>query len=389
MTIQIIAPTAPTPRICWPQALYLHIPFCPRRCHYCDFAVTLGTPDLIEHYVQYLIKEIALTPTQHQGLRTVYLGGGTPSILSLEQLARILNAVEDHFRIQSGAEITLECNPDTVDLAKFYGYRALGINRISLGAEAFQDRLLIACGRTHTTQKIYQAVEELSQAGFDNFSLDLMFGLPEQTIEDWQVSLESAKKLGPHHISGYDLIVEENSSFGRKFQLGKDPLPSEDTTILMYQVLIDQFKSWGYEHYEIASLALPGYQSCHNRIYWHNQAYYGLGLGATGYVHHQRITRPRRLAEYFTWVDQGQWLTSESVSLEDELSETLMLGLRLVEGVDLITLNKYFGIDLVDQKLASLRGCINRGLVQIKNDRLCLIYPEGFLLSNEVLTCLI
>ncbi|WP_218082184.1 radical SAM family heme chaperone HemW [Anthocerotibacter panamensis] len=385
MTTQIIGRTTPQTRSNWPQALYLHIPFCPTHCHYCDFAVTVGTDSLVERYVQYLLREMAFTPTSGQKLTSVYLGGGTPSLLSPDQVERILDRVREHFGVEPGAEVTLEANPGTMDRTKLSAYRSAGVNRISLGVQAFQEELLKVCGRSHGVKAIYQAVDAIRDAGLTNFSLDLIFGLPGQTFEHWQDSLAAALALQPDHLSAYDLILEEHTPFGRRYQPGVHPLPEEEATVQMYLALIEQFQGAGYEHYEIASLARPGYQSRHNRVYWHNRAYYGLGVGATGYVHYERVTRPRHLVDYFAWVERGIFTREPAVGEEEELGETLMLGLRLVEGVNLISLTECFGSTAVAQKLGGLTRVKAQGLVLEAEGLLKLVYPEGFLLANEVL----
>jgi len=383
-TIQIIDPTSsPTLRE-WPSALYLHIPFCPTHCHYCDFAVTVGTTSLIEQYVQYLLQEIELTPSQGQPLASVYFGGGTPSLLTPQQLERILLALDHHFHIAKTAEITLEANPGTLNKRTLTTFQHLGINRISLGVQTFDETMLKRLGRNHTVQDTYEAVDAIRRAGFTNLSLDLMFGLPEQTLANWQTSLTSALALAPEHISAYDLILEPTTPFGRAFQSGCAPLPTEEATITMYLDLIEQFQQAGYVHYEIASLARPGYTSRHNLVYWHNQGYYGLGVGATGYVLGQRVTRPKRLVDYFTWVEHGVFTEEIPITPMEELGESLMLGLRLVAGVDLTQLRQQFGPS-VDQKLAGLTQVKARGLVQETAGQLRLVYPQGFLLANEVL----
>jgi len=380
---QIIDLPIPSPVQAWPQALYLHIPFCPTHCHYCDFAVVVGTEDLVARYLNYLEREIAFTPTAHQGLTTVYFGGGTPSLLTPDQVERLLQALTDRFGSLAGAEITLEANPGTLTLEKLRAYRTLGINRLSLGAQAFQEEILRQLGRGHDVREIYQAVTTLERAGFSNFSLDLMFGLPHQTLAQWQASLDGALALQPTHLSAYDLILEERTPFGRRYALGATPLPEEEVTIQMYLQLIERFTQAGYTHYEIASLARQ--PSRHNQVYWHNQPYYGLGVGATGYVFKERITRPRRLADYFKWVEAGIFTRDTPLSLLEELGETLMLGLRLVEGVDLARLSARFGEPAVHTKLAALRRMSQQGLVEEQAGRLKLIYPNGFLLANEVL----
>jgi putative oxygen-independent coproporphyrinogen III oxidase len=367
-----------------PTAAYLHIPFCQTHCRYCDFAVTIGTEDLIEKYVQYLLQEIAFTPTDHQGLETIYFGGGTPSLLSPNQLERLIDALVQRFGISSNPEISLEANPGTFDRAKLQAYRSAGINRLSLGVQAFQDPLLRLCGRSHGVSEIYASVKIIQELSFDNFNLDLIFGLPEQTMADWEASLQAVLAITPTHVSLYDLIIEEETPFGRLYQADKAPLPTDEETVEMYLRTIEVLSKAGYEHYEIANFSRSGHQCQHNRVYWKNQPYYGFGMGATGYVYKQRIERPRKLHEYFTWVEIGHFTVGESVSTQEELTDTLLLGLRLKEGIMLRSLDKRFGQPLIAKMLQVLQPAIDSGYLQVIHEKMQLTVPQGFLFSNEV-----
>ena len=373
-----------------PTSLYLHIPFCKTRCRYCDFATGLGTSALVEQYIQALIQEIKFTPTTDQGLETVYFGGGTPSLLTAEQVNRVMTALEKRFGMKAGAEVTMECNPGTISLETLHGYRQAGINRISLGVQAFQEELLALCGRSHGVREVYEAVEAIKRVGFQNFSVDLIFGLPHQTMEHWRASMQAALDLEPQHISAYDLILEESTPFARDYQLGTTPLPSEDQSVEMYCEMLQLLPSRGYALYEISNFAQPGYDSRHNQVYWKNESYYGLGLGATGYVRYQRVTRPRKLVDYFNFIAQGTFPEEPPTSREDQWAETLMLGLRLVRGISLEQLEKTFGKETVVGVLSQCEGFMQRGWMEITGDqRLCLTVPTGFLFSNEVLAALL
>ncbi|MEM9569261.1 MAG: radical SAM family heme chaperone HemW, partial [Cyanobacteria bacterium P01_E01_bin.34] len=275
-----------------PTAAYLHIPFCRRRCHYCDFATGRGTPELIERYVQLLCQQIQQVIGEFPPLQTIFFGGGTPSLLSGEQLQRIVNALGDRIGISPTAEISLEANPGTVSLRSLQHYRNAGINRISLGVQAFQSNLLEACGRLHGVNEIYEAINHLKTAGFDNFNLDLIFGLPHQSIDHWQYSLEEVVRLAPTHVSLYDLTIESGTRFGRLYQPGSQPLPSDGDTVEMYQMAITILTQAGYHHYEVSNFARPNHQCLHNRVYWENRSYHGWGMGATGYVDGQRYEQP-------------------------------------------------------------------------------------------------
>jgi len=382
-----------------PNSAYVHIPFCRRRCYYCDFPISVvggvhgDTSGTIRQYAEALCQEIAVTPPIGQPLQTIFFGGGTPSLLSVGQLASILEQLEQRFGISPNAEISLEMDPDTFDLNKLQGYRIAGINRVSLGVQAFQPQLLQTCGRSHTVADIYTAVEILQRVGVTNFSLDLISGLPHQTLENWQATLDAAKAIAPTHISIYDLTVEPGTVFSRYYQPGVQPLPSDETTVQMYRQGRQSLVSAGYEHYEISNYAQPGYQCRHNRVYWENRPYYGFGMGAASYVQRQRFTRPRKTKEYYAWVEQlvasGGVINCPQTEAKEVLLETLMLGLRLAEGISLAGLAVQFGKEVRAQIEHLLQPYQEKGWVDIvekSNDRqLLLTDPEGFLFSNVIL----
>jgi putative oxygen-independent coproporphyrinogen III oxidase len=407
----------------FPLSAYIHIPFCRRRCFYCDFPVLVmgdraqgENSGTITEYVKILCQEITTTITpKQQPLETIFFGGGTPSLLSLSQLSQILTTLDGMFGISRDAEISLEIDPGTFSIDDLYGYQALGINRFSLGIQAFQDELLAKSGRSHTVKEIYHAVNLVHQAGIVNFSLDLISGLPHQTLQQYQVSLQNAIGLNPTHLSCYDLIVEPKTVFARYYQPGSHPLPSDETTAQMYRLSQEILTKSGYVHYEISNYAKPGYQSRHNRVYWENRPYYGFGMGATSYIQGIRVTRPRKRLEYYNWVStlltpQNQLNTppQESHSLKSEsndiLLETLMLGLRLAEGLKIEILREKFGHENLKKVWNSLQPYYQCGWVEILNPQgekqeqnklklpsegdLRLSDPEGFLFSNTVLAAL-
>lgn len=396
-----------------PSSAYIHIPFCRRRCYYCDFPVSVvgdrvigSTSGTIKQYVEVLRSEIETTPAPSRSLETVFFGGGTPSLLSVKQLGRILETMNRHFGIAAGAEISIEMDPGTFNLEQLEGYRAAGVNRISLGVQAFQDELLSVCGRSHNSTDIFLAVELLCQVEVPDFSLDLISGLPHQTLEQWKESLEAAVNLAPTHISCYDLVLEPVTAFGRRYAPGTKPLPTDDTTAQMYRIAQQVLTSAGYEHYEISNYALPGHQCRHNRVYWENRPYYGFGMGAASYVQGRRFTRPRTKREYYAWVQQlieaGGVLDCPELGANDILLETLMLGLRLAEGLSLSTLTQQFGEKTLEQIGTTLQPYYCNGWVEVvgaegkaidlrdaqtlpTSGYLRLSDPEGFLFSNTVL----
>ncbi len=370
-----------------PTAAYLHIPFCRRRCFYCDFPITVvgdrrrgrdsGT---IREYLQALIGEIQQQPVLGPALTTVFFGGGTPSLLEGDQIRELLEALAARFGLASNAEISIEMDPATFDQTQARDYLRAGITRISLGSQAFQDRLLEACGRTHRVVDIHAAVADLRAAGCTNLSLDLISGLPGQTLADWEESLTAAIALAPEHISAYDLVLEPGTVFGKRYEPGEGPLPTDDLTAQMYRTASTRLRAAGFEHYEISNYARPGFQCRHNRIYWENRPFYGFGMGAASYLQGLRFSRPRTRAHYYQWLAAGCPLPEASETALDRAQETLMLGLRLAEGLDLHRLGPFaapLALVLVPYEAA--------GQVVRNGDRLRLSDPEGFLISNRIL----
>lgn len=389
-----------------PTAAYIHIPFCRRRCYYCDFPVfvigdrhTGANSGNIQLYVDRLATEIATQVNYQQPLTTIFCGGGTPSLLTVSQLGQILELLATKFGIATDAEISMEIDPGTFDLNQLQGYLQAGVNRVSIGVQAFQDELLQLCGRSHTVSDIYHAVELIHQSDVANWSLDLISGLPQQTIANWETSLDCAIALNPTHISCYDLIVEAQTPFAKQYRPGDKPLPSDETTAQMYRTAQQVLSGAGYEHYEISNYAKPGYQCRHNLTYWQNQAYYAFGMGAASNLEHYRFTRPRKTQEYYQWIaDGGNWRIDRTPET-DRFLETLMLGLRLSRGVSIKAIEAEFGSDRLNRLLNCLQRYQHSGWVEIgsietgdasvdrQNQRyLRLSDPEGLLFSNVVLT---
>jgi putative oxygen-independent coproporphyrinogen III oxidase len=404
------------PAVPWqvPSAAYLHIPFCRRRCFYCDFPISVVGDRLrgeesgtIRDYIDVLAQEIQQTAAltlDRQPLETIFFGGGTPSLLSAHQVERILTLLNAQFGIASNAEIAMEMDPGTFDWAQIAGYRSAGLTRVSLGAQAFQDDLLQRCGRTHTVADIETAVALVRRSGIANLSLDLMSGLPGQTRADWQASLDRAIALAPAHLSNYDLTIEPGTAFGKRLRPGEQPLPSDDLTADMYRLAHETLTAAGYGHYEVCSYAQPGYQCRHNRVYWENQPFYGFGMGATSYLQGQRVARPRTLSTYRDWVRGAQSASAATLTGDapppdaiDLLLDQLLTGLRLSEGVSMVGVRAQFGEGAADRVWQALQpdvlqgwveGVFTSGQIAAANtpaselDRLRFTAPEGFLFSN-------
>ena len=375
-----------------PSSAYVHIPFCRRRCFYCDFPVFVvgnnsrgENSGTIGEYVEVLCQEIRIAPTYSQPLETIFFGGGTPSLLSTAQLQSILTTLEQRFGIASGVEISMEIDPGTFDFVHIAGYRSLGVNRVSLGVQAFQEELLKTAGRSHSLVDIFTAIELIHKVEIPEFSLDLISGLPYQSLAQWQDSLIQAVAATPTHISIYDLTIEPGTAFNRYYKPGDHPLPTDETTVKMYQMGQKTLTDHGYEHYEISNYAKPGHQCQHNRVYWQNRPYYGFGMGAASYIQGKRFTRPRKTQEYYQWLKNGAVIDCEITPQADVLLETLMLGLRLAEGISLNSLATNFGNHQVERIQSCLQPYFAQGWVKIVGDRLRFSDPDGFIFSNVML----
>jgi putative oxygen-independent coproporphyrinogen III oxidase len=390
-----------------PTAAYIHLPFCRRRCYYCDFPISVvgdqgkSSITMMEDYLIAVIKDIKLIPEPRQPLTTVFFGGGTPSLLSPAQLGQIIQTIALHFGITQDAEISMEIDPGTFDGDRLSGYLAAGVNRFSLGVQTFDEQLLKLCGRSHTLTEVMQGVEVIKQLGIKNFSLDLISGLPHQTLEHCQTSLDQAIAITPQHLSCYDLVLEPVTAFGKQYQPGKTPLPQDEDTAQMYRLTQQSLTAAGYEHYEISNYAQSGYQCRHNRVYWENQPYYGFGMGAASYVAGKRFSRPRTRREYYAWLTAGAIIDAPEISPTDYVLEALMLGLRLREGVDLTQFSSHRQAILACMLPDCKRGWVeittrDGQLIDLENDlatdkpasKLRLTDPEGFLFSNTILAAI-
>ncbi len=380
-----------------PESAYVHIPFCRRRCFYCDFPISVigdkSDPAQfppIDIYIQWLEKEINLTENLGKPLKTIFFGGGTPSLLPVKGLSTILESLKNKFGIAQDIEISIEIDPGTFTADRLRQYQDLGINRISLGVQAFQDELLKSCGRAHDLKQIWDSINYLEEVKFTNFSLDLISGLPHQSLEQWDESLKQAISVSCAHISCYDLVLEATTPFGKIYNAGQLPLPTEEVTAAMYRMAQRQLTQVGYEHYEISNYARDGHQCQHNRVYWENQSYYGFGMGAASYIQGIRHTRAHKRSDYYKYVasleNKQCKLSAVQNNKKDLLLETLMLGLRLAEGISLEKIEHEFGQETKDILISLMQEYLQNGWVNILPERIHLSDPDGFLFSNVVLT---
>ena len=320
-----------------PLELYIHIPFCVKKCRYCDFLSAPATPEERQEYVIKLCEKIRSYSDMAEVylVKSVFIGGGTPSILETQQMQDIFGAIRSTFPMDMHAEITIEVNPGTVDKRKLMAYRTLGINRLSIGLQSTDDQELKMLGRIHTYQDFLDTYELARECGFDNINIDLMSGIPFQTLGGWEETLKKVAELGPEHISAYSLIIEEGTPFYEKYGEGeraearrKRELPDEDTERMMYQFTKNILWDYGYHRYEISNYAKEGYECQHNLGYWNRTEYLGIGTGAASLIDNHR------------WVEDGE---VEVLTRENQIEETMFLGLRKMEGVSKKDFKETFG----------------------------------------------
>ena len=369
--------------------LYLHVPFCMKKCGYCDFLSWKGTEEEQETYVQGLLKEIESYREFAKGYKvsTVFLGGGTPSILSGEQIERILGAVSDVFMMDKHAEITLEMNPGTVTEEKLRSYKKAGINRLSIGLQSVKNENLKLLGRIHIYEEFLQSYELARQEGFKNISVDLISSLPGQTLESWKEELQEIVRLNPEHVSVYQLILEEGTPFYETYADHPELLPDEEVSREIYLSTGRILSEAGYEQYEISNYAKPGQESRHNLKYWDRADYLGLGLGAASMVRNIRMTNTRDLKTYLEHCSQPKTMRKDVQFLEEprQMEEFMFLGLRKTRGVSRKEFHRVFGrdMDMVYEK--TLAKCLENGMLKEHKDRVFLS-EEGVLVSNLVLS---
>ncbi|ASS76107.1 coproporphyrinogen III oxidase [Tumebacillus algifaecis] len=369
------------------SSLYVHIPFCASKCYYCDFNSYVSTSDVMERYLDGLDRELEAVAAEyaHDPLKTVFFGGGTPTMFDSRQTERMMKMLHRHFRMSDGVEISVEANPGTVDLEKLHVLKEHGANRLSFGVQSFENDLLVKLGRLHDRDAVYQSWELARKAGFESINLDLMFGLPGQTLEALERTLRALIELGPEHVSSYSLKVEEGTPFYTWHNRGQLILPPEEEETQMYQMVIDGFQRAGYEMYEISNFAKPGHRSRHNQVYWRNEPYMAVGSGAHGYVDGVRYINQKNVPEYIETTVQGQRpvVEQEVIEVRMQQEDTMILGLRLMEGVSFARFAKQHGVEMLDVFGDTITRFEKLGLLAVDETGVRLTH-QGVFLANEV-----
>ena len=370
------------------RGMYIHIPFCHQICHYCDFNKVFFKNQPVDEYIESMGQELAIMRQEgisFKEVETVFLGGGTPTSLSEKQLERLLEIIHEYVDVSSLKEFSTEANPDELTYGKLIVLKNGGVDRLSIGVQSFDADLLKKIGRTHGPDDAARVVGEARKAGFDNISIDLIYGLPGQTIAQWQDTLDKALALDLPHYSGYSLIVEPKTVFYNLMNKGKLPLPGEDIETEMFTMLIEQMESKGRKRYEISNFATPGHESIHNLIYWENATYAGVGAGAHGYVDGIRYSNIGPIAKYMEKTALGERPVQQThvVTAIEAMEEEMFLGLRKSNGVSVSLFQEKFGQSLEEVYGETLQSLIKDGLVERLDDAVKLTH-RGVYRGNDV-----
>ncbi|HEL0654813.1 TPA: oxygen-independent coproporphyrinogen III oxidase [Streptococcus equi subsp. zooepidemicus] len=365
-----------------PTSAYVHIPFCTQICYYCDFSKVFIKNQPVDAYLEALIKEFE--SYQINSLKTLYIGGGTPTAITAKQLDYLLSHLQQHLQLDQLEEFTIEANPGDLTEDKIAVLRQSAVNRISLGVQTFNDKQLKQIGRSHTEAQIYTTIASLKEAGFQNMSIDLIYALPGQTIQQVKENVAKALALDIPHLSLYSLILEHHTVFMNKMRRGKLQLPTEDLEAEMFEYIISEMEASGFEHYEISNFTKPGFESRHNLMYWNNDEYFGCGAGASGYLNGIRYRNRVPIQHYLKAVADGNARLSEEVLTKEEMmEEELFLGLRKKSGVSVSRFQEKFGLSFESRYGPVVRELQAQGLL-VKDKDFVRMTKKGLFLGDSV-----
>ena len=365
-----------------PTSAYVHIPFCTQICYYCDFSKVFIKNQPVDSYLEHLLEEFRSYDIQK--LSTLYIGGGTPTALSASQLEVLLDGLTKHLDLSVLEELTIEANPGDLDADKIAVLKNSPVNRVSLGVQTFDNKMLKKIGRSHLEKDIYENIDRLKLAGFDNISIDLIYALPGQTMDQVKENVAKAISLDIPHMSLYSLILENHTVFMNRMRRGKLPLPKEELEAEMFEYIIAELERAGFEHYEISNFSKLGFESRHNLMYWDNAEYYGIGAGASGYVNGIRYKNHGPIRHYLNAVEAGNArITEEHLSQREQMEEEMFLGLRKKSGVSMARFEEKFGQSFDGLYGEIIRDLVQQGLMQIDGDRVRMT-KRGLFLGDTV-----
>ena len=365
-----------------PTSAYVHIPFCTQICYYCDFSKVFIKNQPVDSYLEHLLEEYRSYDIQQ--LRTLYIGGGTPTALSAQQLEFLLDGLTKNLDLSTLEELTIEANPGDLDSDKIAVLKNSSVNRVSLGVQTFDDKMLKKIGRSHLEKDIYENIDRLKLAGFENISIDLIYALPGQTMEQVKDNVAKAIALDIPHMSLYSLILENHTVFMNRMRRGKLPLPKEELEAEMFEYIIAELENAGFEHYEISNFSKPGFESRHNLMYWANAEYFGIGAGASGYVNGVRYKNHGPIRHYMKAVEAGNArINEEHLSQREQMEEEMFLGLRKKSGVSIRRFEEKFATSFEELYGQVVRDLCHQGLLQVEGQQIRMT-KKGLFLGDTV-----
>jgi oxygen-independent coproporphyrinogen-3 oxidase len=369
-----------------PTSAYLHVPFCLHKCGYCDFTVIAGRNDLIGTYLECLEKEIRQQLTVPQPMKTLFIGGGTPSLLSASELERLFSVLREWLPLEEGGEFSIECNPEQLTVDRMSVMRDAGVNRVSLGVQSFHDVHLRTLERSHTSRTVEQVVDSFRRVGINNISLDLIFAVPGQTFEEWRADLMAAIALEPHHISTYGLTYEKGTAFWTRRQKNQLQQAPEELERNQYALAMELLPASGYLQYELSNCARPGWESRHNRIYWQGKSFYGFGPGAAAFINGTRTSNHRSVTTWIRRLQNGQSPVQEREPFEPDLRrrEAVMLGLRQIDGIDRDEYQRRNGISMSELAPTAYEELLQNGLIEEIGPRTRLTLAGRFIADTVI-----
>lgn len=365
-----------------PTSAYVHIPFCTQICYYCDFSKVFIKNQPVDSYLEHLLEEYGSYDIQQ--LRTLYIGGGTPTALSAQQLEFLLDGLTKNLDLSALEELTIEANPGDLDSDKIAVLKNSPVNRVSLGVQTFDDKMLKKIGRSHLEKDIYENIDRLKLAGFENISIDLIYALPGQTMEQVKDNVAKAIALDIPHMSLYSLILENHTVFMNRMRRGKLPLPKEELEAEMFEYIIAELENAGFKHYEISNFSKPGFESRHNLMYWDNAEYFGIGAGASGYVNGVRYKNHGPIRHYMKAVETGNArINEEHLSQREQMEEEMFLGLRKKSGVSIRRFEEKFATSFEELYGQVVKDLCHQGLLQVEGQQIRMT-KKGLFLGDTV-----
>lgn len=369
------------------KGLYIHIPFCVQKCKYCDFTSYVADGNEKDKYLDSLEKELKMYKLNQEEISTIFIGGGTPTILNKTQLKRLFKMIEDNVDLKKVEEYSIEANPGTLSIEKLKIMKDAGVNRLSIGLQAVQDKHLLFMGRIHNLKQFEESFYNARKVGFDNINIDVIFAFDTQSLEDWKETIDYVAEIKPEHISAYSLIIEEGTDFFEMYEKGELKDIDEEKYLDMYRYTVEKLKKYGFYQYEISNFCNVGYECKHNIKYWNCDEYFGVGVGASGYINNERYTNVKTLNDYSKAINSNVFPieSKEVLDFKEHFNEKIMLGLRMNSGINLSLIDKINNQELEKCIIKSIENYQKKGYIEKCKDNTIKLTQSGREISNSII----